>query len=211
MRRKLERDPVQIRLSGTGGQGMITAGVILAEAALLDRKNVVQTQSYGPEARLGASRSEVIISSRKIAYPEVTKPDILLCMSQDAFRKYAPQVSSHTIILLDSTNVDLPPDFRKEGLAVYALPITETARKLGRRVVANVVALGAMNALLGLVSPESLREAVVRRVPERFREMNVQALEAGEELAQAHGEAALTHTDRGRERSCRDTGTKKRP
>ncbi len=197
MRRKIERDPVQIRLSGTGGQGMITAGVILAEAALLDGKNVVQTQSYGPEARLGASRSEVIISSRKIAYPEVTKPDILLCMSQEAFRKYAPQVSSHTVFILDSTNVEDSSEILKDSLAVYALPITETARKLGRRVVANVVALGAMSALLGLVPAANLREAVLRRVPERFRDLNVQALEAGEELA-AHEAEHANQTSRNR-------------
>lgn len=176
----MKKDPLQIRLSGSGGQGLITAGVILAEAALLDGLNVVQTQSYGPEARLGASRSEVIISQGRIAYPQVTKPDVLLCLSQDAFDKYLPQVNSDTVVIVDSTNVEqktLPQE-----IEIHALPITETAAQVGSKVVANVVALGAMNALLGLASPESLKAAVVKRVPERFRRLNEKALSAGEAL-----------------------------
>jgi len=176
----LKKDPLQVRLSGSGGQGLITAGVILAEAALLDGMNVVQTQSYGPEARLGASRSEVIISRRRIAYPQVTQPDVLLCLSQDAFEKYLPQINSDTVVIIDSTNVD--PKSLPEGIAIHPLPITETADQVGSKVVANVVALGAMNALLGLVSRASLKEAVVKRVPQRFRELNEKALAAGEAL-----------------------------
>ena len=186
------KDPLGIRLSGTGGQGIVTAGVILAEAALLDGRNVVQTQSYGPEARLGASRSEVIISNHKIAYPQVTQPDVLLCMSQDAFRKFITNVNSDAVAVLDSTNIE--PDERAlpKALDVYALPITATAAALGSKMVANVVALGAMNALLGIVSPENLRTAVVRRVPERFRELNERALEAGIELAKTGGRTKVS-------------------
>lgn len=176
---RIEKDPVQIRLSGAGGQGLITAGVILAEAALLDGKNVVQTQSYGPEARLGASKSEVIISKKKIAYPQITKPDLLLCLSQDAFQKYFPHINSDTVIIVDATNVEYEAPASKQ---IYKLPITEAAVKVGSKVVANVVALGAMNALVGLVTSESLRRAVARRVPERFRALNEQALKTGEKL-----------------------------
>ncbi len=179
---RIEKDPVQIRLSGAGGQGLITAGVILAEAALLDGKNVVQTQSYGPEARLGASKSEVIISTQKIAYPQVTKPDLLLCLSQDAFEKYFPPTNSGVVVILDSSTIEC-----EASRLIYKLPITETAIKVGSKVVANVVALGAMNALAGLVSRRSLREAVLKRVPERFRALNEQALEAGEKLIEAAG------------------------
>ena len=178
---RLAKDPVEIRLSGAGGQGLITAGVILAEAALIDGKNVVQTQSYGPEARLGASKSEVIISSKKIAYPQVTQPDILLCLSQDAFAKYFPQTNSDTLLILDSGQIEAKATGGKQ---VYALPITETAALTGSKVAANVVALGVMNALAGLVALSSLREAVVRRVPERFRALNERALEAGGKLVE---------------------------
>jgi len=175
------KDPIEIRLSGSGGQGLVLAGVILAEAASLDGMNVVQTQSYGPEARLGASRSEVIISKGKIAYPQVSRPDVLLCLSQDACDRYLPQVGPDTVVILDSTQAK--PKDPPEGAKIYELPITETAKEVGSKLVANVVALGAMNALLGLVSPGSLREAVVRRVPARFREINERALAAGEGLA----------------------------
>jgi len=176
----MRKDPLEIRLSGSGGQGLITAGVILAEAALLDGLNVVQTQSYGPEARLGASRSEVIISKGKIAYPQVTKPDVLLCLSQDAFEKYLPQINSDTVVIVDSTNIEC--EALSKEVEIHPLPITETAAQVGSKVVANVVALGAMNALLELVSPESLREAVIKRVPQRFRKLNEKALSAGEAL-----------------------------
>lgn len=187
-----ERDPLEIRLSGSGGQGLVLAGVILAEAALLDGKNVVQTQSYGPEARLGASRSEVVISKNKIAYPQVTKPDVLLCLSQDAFRKFIHKTREGAVVLLDATNVDFDEGEIPEGVGkVYALPLTATAAALGSKVVANVVALGAMNALLGLVSPENLRRAVVGRVPARFRELNERALEEGVKLGAPGGERAV--------------------
>jgi 2-oxoglutarate ferredoxin oxidoreductase subunit gamma len=170
---------LEIRLSGSGGQGLVLAGVILAEAALLDGKNVVQTQSYGPEARLGASRSEVILSQGRIAYPQVTKPDVLLCMSQDSFRKFIGKTAEGAVVVLDTTNVEFTPEELPPGLEVYALPLTATAAALGSKVVANVVALGALNALLGLVSPESLRKAVIGRVPARFRELNERALAEG--------------------------------
>ena len=185
-----EKDPLEIRLSGSGGQGLVLAGVILAEAALLDGKNVVQTQSYGPEARLGASRSEVIISQHKIAYPQVTKPDVLLCMSQDSFRKFMDKTREGAVVILDATNIEFDEAEIPKGLEVYALPLTTTAAALGSNVVANVVALGAMNALLGLVSPENLRRAVVGRVPARFRELNERALDEGVKLGAAEGERA---------------------
>jgi 2-oxoglutarate ferredoxin oxidoreductase subunit gamma len=170
-------DPIQVRLSGAGGQGMITAGVILAEAAMLDGKNVVQTQTYGPEARLGASKAEVIISSRRIAYPQATIPDVLLCMSQEAARRYLPHVHPSTTIILDSTNIG--PDAIPPRGRIHRLPITEQAIRAGGKVVANTVALAVMNELAGLVSPGSLRQAIVSRVPERFRELNEHAIEAG--------------------------------
>lgn len=185
-----EKDPVEIRLSGSGGQGLVLAGVILAEAALLDGKNVVQTQSYGPEARLGASRSEVIISNHKIAYPQVIRPDVLLCMSQDSFRKFIGKTRRGAVAMLDATNIEFEEEDLPKDLEVYALPLTATAATLGSKVVANVVALGAMNALLGLVSPENLRKAVIGRVPVRFRERNERALEEGVKLGAAEGERA---------------------
>ncbi len=171
----------QVRFSGAGGQGLITAGVILAEAAMLDGMNTVQTQTYGPEARLGSSKAEVILARGKIAHPEVTIPDVLLCLSIEAARKYLPNVAGSTLVILDSTNIG--PDVTGGG-RLLRLPITAAAVEVGGRVVANTVALWATNELAGLVSPASLRQAIIRRVPERFRELNERAMEAGARLAQ---------------------------
>lgn len=174
------KDPVQVRFSGSGGQGLITAGIILAEAAMLEGQNVVQTQTYGPEARLGSSKAEVIISRGQIAYPEVTQPDVLLCLSQEAARKYASKVTPETLVILDSSSI--PADIPAGG-KVVRLPITETAATVGHKVVANSVALGVFNALAKVVSREALSKAVAARVPAKFADLNQKALEAGEALA----------------------------
>jgi 2-oxoglutarate ferredoxin oxidoreductase subunit gamma len=168
-----------VRLSGAGGQGLITAGVILAEAAMLQGRNVVQTQTYGPEARLGSSKAEVIISAGVIAYPEVTVPDVLLCLSAEAAKKYAAKVRPDTLVIFDSTHV--ADDTACPGRVVRAA-ITQTATAVGSKVVANTVALGVMNRVASLVSHEALAMAIEARVPARFRELNARALAAGEEL-----------------------------
>lgn len=183
------KDPVQVRFSGAGGQGLITAGVILAEAAMLDGLNVVQTQTYGPEARLGSSRSEVIISKGLIAYPEVAVPDVVLCMSAEAARKYATKVGPDTVVILDSTNVGA--DIGGAG-RVVRLPITDAAVKVGSRVVANTVALCVLNTIFPVVSRENLAAAIAARVPAKFRELNQRAGEAGERLAMDSMETAVS-------------------
>lgn len=174
------KDPVQVRISGAGGQGVITAGVILAEAAMIDGLNVVQTQTYGPEARLGSSKSEVIISKGTIAYPEVTQPDVLLCMSLEAAKKLAAKVGPDTVVIFDSSSIadDVPG-----GGKLARLPITKTAVEVGGKVVANIVALSVLNAIMPVVKRESLRAAITARVPAKYREMNERAGDAGEKLA----------------------------
>ncbi len=178
--KELTKDPVQIRFSGAGGQGLITAGVILAEAAMMDGRNVVQTQTYGPEARLGSSKSEVIISKGTIAYPEVTQPDVLLCMSAEAAKKFGGKCTPETVVIFDSTNIG--PEFSSPG-RVFRLPITETAVKVGTKVVANTVALCVLNTLVPVVPRDTLAAAIAARVPAKFRELNQRAGEAGEQLA----------------------------
>ena len=176
------REFVQVRFSGAGGQGLITAGVILAEAAMLDGLNVVQTQTYGPEARLGSSRAEVIISKGTIAYPEVTVPDVLLCLSDESARKFATKVGPDSTVILDSSNIG--PEV-KAGGRVLRLAITDAAIKAGSKVVANTVGLWAMNTLAPVVSADALRRAILSRVPAKFRELNERAIGAGEELAKS--------------------------
>lgn len=174
-------DPLQVRLGGTGGQGVITAGIILAQAAMLEGRNAVQTQSYGAEARLGASKCEVILSSGKITYPEVEHPDVLVCLSQQAYKHYCSEVDGDTIIILDD-------GIRYETSAdrsIIALPIVGTATQIGGMVLVSVVAVTVMNALLGIVSPQSLRQAVLARVKPKYRAMNEKAIDAAEQLAQS--------------------------
>lgn len=168
----------EIRLSGSGGQGIILAGIVLAEAALLDNNNAVQSQSYGPEARGGASKSEVIISDDSIDYPKVTSPDVVLALTTEAYKKYVKNLHSDTKIIVDSS-VNVNGDS-----GVYILPIIESARdELKRPIVANIVALGALNAVAKLVRPESLETAVLRRVPKGTEDLNRRALQLGYQLA----------------------------
>ncbi|NLC76505.1 MAG: 2-oxoacid:ferredoxin oxidoreductase subunit gamma [Clostridia bacterium] len=172
----------EIQLSGSGGQGMVLAGIILAEGAVLAGKNAVQTQTYGPEARGGASKAEVIISDGEIDYPKVVKPDVLLTMSQAAFDKYAFLVETgDTLVLVDSTNVT---DLSGTGGKLISLPLTKmAAEEVGKAMVANMVALGALVTLTGVIPPEALEEAALARIPKGSEGLNVKALRLGSEAA----------------------------
>lgn len=183
------RNRWEVRLAGTGGQGLITAGIILAEAAaLFDDRHVVQTQTYGPESRGGASRADVIIGTEPIDYPEVSRPGVLLVLSQQAMDRYGRQVTAGGLVLFDS---DLVEPVVAEAARPLGLPFTETARSLGRVIVANVVALAALVAVTGCVSQRALEQAVLGRVPERFAELNRRALAAGWNLVRSQPGAAL--------------------
>jgi len=174
---------LEMRLSGSGGQGLILAGIILAEAAILDKKNAVQSQSYGPEARGGSSKSEVLISEAAIHYPKVVKPDLLLAMTQEALDKYAHDLPNEAMLVIDTTFVkDIPAKFTN----VFQLPITEQAKEvLGRSLFANIIAIGAIVALTKAVSKESAVKAVLARVPKGTEAKNEQAFELGMSLVKA--------------------------
>ncbi len=172
----------EIRLSGAGGQGLILAGVILAEAAAIyEGKNAVQSQSYGPEARGGASKSEVVISDQEIDYPKATQIDALLALTQASCNKYSDDLKEGGFLLVDSDFVQETP---KGNYVVYRVPIIRTAQKeVGKMIVANIVALGAMVELTGVVSREAITEAVMARVPKGTEDLNKAALKAGFEKA----------------------------
>ena len=174
----------ELRFSGAGGQGLILAGVIMAEAAsIYDGKQAVQSQSYGPEARGGSSKSEVIISDDPIDYPKATRVDALLALTQEACDKYVHDLKEGGVLLLDSDMVKKMP---AGNFAVTAFPIINTAKnEVGREIVANIVALGAMVALSGAVTKESAEKAVLARVPEAFVELNKKAFLLGYEKAMA--------------------------
>ncbi len=173
----------EIRLSGSGGQGLILVGKILAEAAAIyDDKNAIQSQSYGPEARGGTSRSEVIISDAEIDYPKAEKVDLLLAFTQEACDKYSLEIKEKGILLVDSGNVTRLP---QGNYKIYALPITEiTEKELGRALFSNIVALGIITELTGVVSKEAIESAIRARVPKGTEKFNLKAFKIGFGLAQ---------------------------
>jgi 2-oxoglutarate ferredoxin oxidoreductase subunit gamma len=173
---------VEMRFSGSGGQGILLAAAIIAEAAAALGKQVVQTQSYGPEARGGASKSEVIVSDEDIDYPEVQHPDINLVLSQAAYLKYAADTRPGGLLVYDSGLVEI--DATAEGMITHGLPFTKAATdELGKKVVTNIVSLGAFVAISGVLPADAVERAVLNRVPARFRELNEQAFRLGLRLA----------------------------
>lgn len=169
-------------LSGSGGQGVITAAIILAEAALLDGKVATQTQAYGPEARGGSARAEAIISDEPIHYNKVNHPNVLLAMSQEAVDKYFKTLAEGQVFVTDSLFVRNVPEYKGK---VYQLPITHTAKdELGKALFANIVALGALVGLTKIVTKEAIVKAVLAKVPKGTEEKNEKALELGMALAE---------------------------
>jgi 2-oxoglutarate ferredoxin oxidoreductase subunit gamma len=177
---KHSSDRSEIRLAGEGGQGMILAGIILAEAAAIyDGKNAAQTQSYGPEARGGASKAEVIIAQGEIDHPEVISADVLVAMSQEACDKYAGNLKKSGFLIVDEEKVGRVPSTR-----AIKVPITRLAQESsGKTITANVVALGVLVGLTEVVSREAIQQAVTARAPRGTEEMNEKALNAGFEAA----------------------------
>lgn len=175
---------VEIRLAGSGGQGLVLAGIMLAEAAgLFEGRPVAQTQVYGPESRGGASRADVIVDTVAIDDPRVATPDVLLVMSEDGWLRYGASVRPGGTILYDRELVTARPG---PGARAVGLPLTAVARQqLGRGVVANVVGLGALVALTGVVSREALEAAVRQRAPRGSEALNARAVAAGWELGDA--------------------------
>ncbi|MCL1926372.1 MAG: 2-oxoacid:acceptor oxidoreductase family protein [Syntrophorhabdaceae bacterium] len=173
----------EIRFSGSGGQGLILAGVIFAEAAAIyDGKNAAQSQSYGPEARGGASKSEVILSDDTIDFPKATSIDLMLALTQEACTKYCGDIKDGGTLLADE---DFVRDIPNGNFKAIRLPIIRTASEdVGKAFVANIVAIGAIAALTGRVSREAIEKAVLSRVPKGTEDLNRKALAAGYELVE---------------------------
>lgn len=170
----------ELRLAGLGGQGIILAGIIMAEAAgIFDGKFVAQTQAYGAAARGGFSRSDVIISDEEINYPKARQLDLLLAMSQDAYEENLSMLRPEGILIVDSTFVSDIADAH-----VYSIPFTLIAREtFNRENVANIISLGAMTQISPYITEEAMAKAVEKRVPARFVELNRKAFEAGKDAA----------------------------
>jgi 2-oxoglutarate ferredoxin oxidoreductase subunit gamma len=179
-----------IRLSGSGGQGLILMGIILAEAiGIYDGKFVAQTQSYGPEARGGSSKAEVVVSNEEIDYPKAIELDLLLAMNQKSCDDYYMDLKPDGILIVDSTFVNQVPIPK-----AYRIPLTRIAREnLKREMVANIVALGTIAKLTDIVTPRAVEAAVLARVPKGTEKLNRDALKAGMAAAMKARKTAMPH------------------
>lgn len=172
----------EIRLSGSGGQGLILAGIILAQAAVIDGKRVTQTQSYGPESRGGASRADVIISDGEIFFPEATHFDVLMALTQESYDKYISDLKTDGILIADSTFVK---NMSMISENTHEVDFTDIAiKELGSPLPTNILSLGFVVGVTQIVSKEAVEQAVRANVKAAFADLNVKALELGFKLAQ---------------------------
>lgn len=172
---------VRLVFSGSGGQGIVTAAIILAEAAVLhDDLNAVQSQTYGPEARGGASRSDVIISDAEIRFPRVLQPNVLVCLTQAAYNKFYSIIRPGGLLLTDTHFVKTYQqiDARQRELPMYQVVM----EKIGNPIVINICMLGALISLVELVRKESIVNVLKSRIPPHLMEMNLLALDLGHQI-----------------------------
>ncbi len=166
----------EIRICGFGGQGVILAGFIIGKAASVFMDyHAVQSQSYGPEARGGAARSEIIISDEKIGYPRPLGVDCLVAMSQESFDSYRDDIRDDAVIIVD-------PDLVKKhdiGRPLYKVHAQKIAEELGNKIVTNIVMVGAFTSIFGMLKPDAVKESVIDSVPKKFTELNIKAFERG--------------------------------
>lgn len=185
----------EIRVAGFGGQGVILSAIVLGKAAsIYENGFATMTQNFGPEARGGACSAQLILSDSPVLYPYVTRPDIMVVMSQEAHNRFAPELKPQGLLLIEEDLVrvsDLKGDPK-----VYSIPATRIAEELGKRMVLNSVMVGFFTAVTKLLSPDAVRKAVADSVPASFRDLNLKAFERGfiygnAELADSPGRAGL--------------------
>ena len=170
----------ELRITGSGGQGVILATIILSDIALQTGKSVAQTQAYGPEARGGLCKAEVIISDSKIGFTKVTNPTLLLALTQSSLDEFGKKIDENCILVADSS-LNMPEGIKYKKL--YQYPILQTAKeKVGKSFTANIVAVGLLNEILGLASIDTVKETVLRYIPKGTEEINYKALEEGIKL-----------------------------
>jgi 2-oxoglutarate ferredoxin oxidoreductase subunit gamma len=179
----------EIRLSGSGGQGLITAGIILAKAAVIDNYDVMQTQSYGPESRGGASRADVLISNTEFFYPEAMHFDILLALTQESCDKYASKLKDNGILIADTTYVK---NITIMGPQIYEVPFTDIAiKELGTSLPTNIVALGFVVWKTKVVTQKALQQAIKESVKPAYVDLNLKAMKQGMKLAENYKDERL--------------------
>ena len=173
-----EQEKIEIRFSGTGGQGLVLASIILAEALMMDGFNIVSSETHGIEARGGASSAEIIASKKEIFDLSVTLPDILVALSQQAYDKYGKKIKKDSLVILDSSLIKSESISASEN--VHALPFTRLVREeLGNTLPTNICFLGALIGISKIVSMDSIKKAIVNRVPKNSSSINIKAFELG--------------------------------
>ena len=172
----------EIRIAGLGGQGIVLAGIIIGTAAsIYGGKNATQAQSYGPEARGGACKTEIVIGDEEIDYPKVEQPDIVAVMSQEAYNTYVGEIKENGTLLYDS---DMILETRPmKNVRIYEVPATRIAEQLGKKIVANMVMIGAIIAITEIVDNQSIEKAIASNVPRGTEKLNIEAFERGYEYA----------------------------
>ena len=166
----------EIRIAGFGGQGIVLAGRILGEAAINAGNKAVQTQSYGPESRGGAARSEVVISDKTIDYPRVMEADLLVALSQPGYDKYLSGIKKNALLIIDT---DLVETQDKKSIKI---PFTKIADSLGKKIVANIVMLGFLTAVLDAFPKKTMAETIKNNIPKGTEKINMKAFEEGYKL-----------------------------
>ncbi|HEV8524589.1 MAG TPA: 2-oxoacid:acceptor oxidoreductase family protein [Terriglobales bacterium] len=168
----------EIRIAGFGGQGVILSAIVIGKAASVFQGGfATMTQNFGPEARGGACSAQVILSDVPVLYPYVTRPDILVVMSQEAYSKFSPELKDDGILIVEEDLVRVSE--LKPATRVFSVPATRLAEELGKRMVLNIVMVGFFAAVTGLVAPQALRKAVADSVPPAFQELNLKAFDKG--------------------------------
>jgi 2-oxoglutarate ferredoxin oxidoreductase subunit gamma len=173
----------EIKLGGLGGQGVILAGIIVGKAAsLFDHKEATLTQAFGPEARGSSCSAQVVVSDEPILYPYVTRPNVMVLMSQDAYTRFSPEVAQGGTLLVEEELVE--PGAVPNGAKLFKIPATRIAEELGRRMILNIVMVGFFAAVTKLISVEAMRKAVEDSVPKGTTDLNLKAFERGYEWGQ---------------------------
>ena len=174
----------RIVFSGSGGQGVITAAIIVAKAAAIyENKHAIQSQSYGAAARGGATRSDVIIDDDEINFPKVIQPNVLVSLTQESYNKFSPIIRPGGLLLVDSRYVSVE---KKVDAKHVALPMYETVMdKIGKPIVFNICMLGALLGVTQLIAPDSILKVLETTIPPDFMEMNKKALDLGIKMGSA--------------------------
>lgn len=168
----------ELKIGGFGGQGVILMGIIIGKAAsIFDQGHATLTQSFGPEARGSACSAQVVLDDEPILYPYVGAPDLLICMSQEAYTKFSPELKGGGVLLIEEelVQVESPPP----GVDIFSIPSTRMAEELGRKLIQNIVMVGFLTAVTGIINEEAAQEAVRSSVPAGTEDLNLRAFDAG--------------------------------